>query len=94
MHWNQLAINCKVAVESLGKYKPEVSKFKITNKASVGGVSRTTKSPKRKQPSLAHIKNQLDEFLEQQNPQKGTEDCPRIYSPPNTHGWSCSMELA
>ena len=56
--------------ESLREYNPEVSEFKITHKASVRGVSRTTKSPKRKQPSLAHIEHQWEEFLEQQNPQK------------------------
>ena len=60
MHSNQLDINDlpkkknldiygKEVAVSLREYKPKVSEFKITHKASMGGVSRTTKSPKEKQ---------------------------------------------
>ena len=41
--------------ESLRVHKPLASAFKILNKPSLGGTSRTTKFPGKEQPALARL---------------------------------------
>ena len=39
--------------KSLTEYMPKASEFKIINKSSIGGESKTTKFPDKVQPPLA-----------------------------------------